>query len=478
MPTRLRTSPAVPALALALATAAVVLAPSVGPAPIAPTAEATTYQVQSRTAARATQHLRSDTRLAARRVLSQSLTLSAYDLRDNQTGDLNARIGIRYSTDLGLEQRFREDPLFDARFNDLSLDVAYLEYEPIEGLEITAGRQWHRSPLGVADFDGVAVDVTSTTAGWRPFAGIAAGRDVQRGLTPFDPGAWDVQGLPPNESAVTDDPFHWMTAANAGLARDRDHRVQISARQHRRPRADDPDQTATTHRAGATATVQPTDPLTVTTTASYHSVVGGLDRARIDVARRIDPGVVSAGLDHRRPVFDSGSIFNVFGARPHRSGYATWRRPFDRISTTTELRAWARLYFEDRPGLWTTGDDRAVGAALNNRHRLRVAVPLEVNWQISAQTMTGRTGGDQYLGTGRIRAPGPVQDLYLTGRVTGLVSMPDHHRRTSGVATTAGLGAELGLGPGQLAVNLETRAGDVVPTNTTLFAHFDLEAWQ
>lgn len=471
-------------LALAPLLGAALVAASAGlPLPaVNSVAEATTYQIRTQTAARATQHLRSDQTFATPRVLSQSLTLAAYNLNNNVDdggSTFNARLGIRYSTDLGIEQRYRQDPLIDARWNDLSLDIAYLEWEPWEGVQIRGGRQWHRSPLGLTDFDGLALSWEATDGDWRPFGTIAAGRDVQRGLTPFDPGAWDVQGLPPNEATVTDTPWHWMAAANVGIASGRNHRAELSARHHRRPRADDVSQKATTNRVAATASTTPIDDLTVTTTASYHSTFQLFDRSRLDAVYRLERGAVSAGIDHRRPVFHTGSIFNLFGAQPHRSAYGTYRRPIDAISTTVEIRGWTRLYFDDDAGFFDAGDSRAVGAALSNRHDLDIGIPVDVSWQVSAQTMTDRSGGDQYLGTSRVRAPAPVDDLFLTGRLTGLVAMPDHHRRDSGYATTAGLGAEYGLGDlGQFAVNFETRGGTFVPTNTALFAHFELEAWR
>ena len=440
-------------------------------------AQATTYQIQSRTAARATQHLRSDTTFAAPRVFSQSLTLSAYDLRNNDRGDVDARVSLRYVTDLGLAERLRQDPLFDARFNDLSLDLAYVIWRPAEGLELQAGRQWHHSSLGITDFDGLALRWRSQSQGWQPFAAIAVGRDVQRGLTPWDPGAWDVQGLPPNESALTDNPWHLLAAANAGAGRDRRHRFEVSAQQHRRPRADQVGQWITTHRVGATATTTPADPVTLTTTASYHSVVGHLDRTRIDAAFRITGGVLSTGVDHRRPVFDSSSIFNLFGAQPHRSAYATYRRPVAPLAGALELRSWTRFYFDETRPLWSLGDERAVGAALGGRHRFEVVVPLRLFWQMSAQTMTGQSGGDQYLGDLRLRATAPVEGLFVTGRLLGLYASPSHHRRSSGYATTAALGTEITLGDlAKFSLNIESRLGSFTPPNTALFALFELEA--
>ena len=439
-------------------------------------AQATTYHVQTRTAFRATQHLRSDTTWATPRILSQSLTLSAFDLRGNDEGDVNARLSLRYRTDLGLEQRLRQDPLFDARWNDGSLDVAYVEWRPFEALRLTAGRQWYRSPLGITDIDGLAVAWRDNSTGLRPFASVAAGRDVQRGLTPWDPGAFDVQGLPPNESVITDDPWHFMTAASAGLVDDGRNRVEFAAQQHRRPSSAPQNGTATTRRFGATATTSPADRLTLTTTASFHSLIDHIDRTRLDAAYRVGGGVAGAGVDHRRPIFDSSSIFNLFGAQPSRSAYVTYRRPIEAISTTVELRSWTRLYFDESASVLGLGDEQALGAALANFHRFELLVPLDIYWQVSAQTLTGVRGGDQYLGTARLRGPGPVDGLFLTGRVLGMWAAPGHPRRQSGYATTAGLGAEVEVGEvGSLSVNMESRFGTYTPANTAVFALFELE---
>ena len=465
--------------ALLLCTAATLLAyPAITAVDPPEAAAATTYHIQSRTSARATQHLRSDTTFATPRVFSQSLTLSAHDLRGQGEADVNARLSIRYSTDLGLQQRLRQDPLFDARWNDLSLDLAYIEWRPYSGLQMSAGRQWHRSPLGITDFDGLAVSVRTTGEEWSPFFGIAAGRDVQRGLTPWDPGAWDVQGLPPNE-AVLADRWHWMAAATAGVASDQRHRAELAAEHHRRPRGDGSPDAATTQRFGASTTVSPSDPLTLTTTASFHSTIDGIDRVHLDAAYRLGEGVVTTGIDHRQPIFDSSSIFNLFGAQPHRSAYATYRRPLMALATTVEIRSWTRLYFDENAGLFDAGDERAVGAALVNHHRLQWGIPFELSWQISAQTMTGQSGGDQYLGDARVRAPGPMDGLFLTGRMLGLWAATSHHRRNSGYAATGVVGAELEVGEmGQLSVHVENRMGSQTRANTALFALFELETWR
>ena len=257
-------------------------------------ADATTYQIRSQTSARANQYMRSDTSLAAPRVFSQALTLSAFDLRGNQTGDFNARIRMRYITDFALASRLRQDPLFDARWNDLSLDVAFLQWQPVDFFQMSGGRHWHMSSLGISDIDGISFTLEAPTGSWRPFLGGAVGRDVQRGLTPWDPGAWDIQGLPPNEAAVAEYPWHLYVAGRAGIAQGRRHRAEFAAQQHRRPRLDGSGDSATTRRVGVTTTISPLNPLTVTGTTSYHSVTGGVDRAHLDAAYRIGDGVVSA----------------------------------------------------------------------------------------------------------------------------------------------------------------------------------------
>ena len=444
-------------------------------------AHATTYQIQARTAARATQHVRADRSFATPRIFSQSLTLSAYDLRDNQANDFSARVSLRYGTDLGLATRLRQDPLFDPRWNDLSLDLAYLQWRPSQGVELTAGRHWHPSPLGVTDLDGLSVawraDRRANDGDLVPFLRAAAGRDVQRGLTPFDPGTWDVQGLPPNQAGLTDDPWHLILAAQGGLtAADHRHRVEIAARQTRRPRRPGEHRWSTTHRVGATGTISPAQAVTLSSTASFHSLVGTVDRARLDAAWQMGRTTWSAGVDQRRPVFDAASIFNLFGAQPHRSAYASVRRPIDAVATTLEVRTWGRAYFNESAPLRSLGDEQAIGGAVAAHQSLFVLVPLDVMWQFSAQTLTDRSGGDQYLGTLRVRAPGPRDGVYLTGRMMGLWATPDHHRRQAGYATSAGLGAEVQLSEsGTLGVSMESRMGSITRTNTALFALFELD---
>ena len=445
---------------------------------LSPDAAATTYHIRAQTAARATQSLRSDTTFAAPRVWSQSLTLSAYDLRGVGDNTLNARVSLRYATDFALASRLRADPLFDARFNDLSLDLAFLQWQPLDGLELTAGRQWYFSALGINDFDGLAISLRVPDGDWRPFLSLAAGRNVQRGLTPWDPAAWDIQGLPPNEVALSDDPFHLVGAARAGVVHRDQQRIELAIEQFQRrsPLSTD---WITTRRLGAAARLAPREDFTLSTAASFHSAVQGLDRFQIDAAFRRGKGFFSTGLDHRHPVFDSRSIFNLFGASPYRSAYSTYGHHFSLFSTRLELRGWLRAYFDSPPIGIDFGDARALGGALSGFHRFPLVVPLDFSWQLSAQTFSDDSGGDQYLGDLRLRAPSPIDGLFLTGRLLTLYAAPSHHRYTSGTATSALLGAEIAIAElGLLSLALEGRGGSFTPSNTALFALFELEAWR
>ncbi len=447
-------------------------------------AQATTYQIHAQSAAWATQYLRSDTSLQAPRVVSQSLQISAYDLRDNQRGDVNARLRFSYQTDLGLQTRLRQEPLFDARWNDLNLDLAYLEWRPIDGLSLTAGRQWISDPLGLSDIDGLTLrwhpstEASSTERRLSPEASVSIGRDVHRGLTAFDPGAWDIQGLPPNDSTADVNPWHMVGAASLGLRYGPRHRVIVAGRQYHRPTGAD-DQHITTRRLGATATASPTSSMTVTSTASYHSTPATLDRARLDATYRLNGASLSAGLDHRRPIFESTSIFNLFGAQPHRSAYASYQRPIQRWSTAIELRTWTRLYQSEDASFFSTGDDHALGTALAMNHRLYAGFPFQLYWQLSAQTLTEQRGGDQYLAQGRLRTPSPIDDLYFQARLLGLWAEPGAHRLDRARALSTSVGADYALGDvGDLSLNIETRRATTTPTNTAAFLVFEMEAWR
>lgn len=104
-------------------------------------AQATTYRLRVQTVGRATQFYRSDRRVAAPRSLTQMLSLSAFDLGNDQSGKLSAQLSVRYFSDFGLEQRLRNDPMFGDRWNATTLDLAYVNWRPFEALHLRLGRQ-------------------------------------------------------------------------------------------------------------------------------------------------------------------------------------------------------------------------------------------------------------------------------------------------------------------------------------------------
>lgn len=440
-------------------------------------AEATTYQIRSQSSARATQWMRSDGTLAAPRVWSQSLTLAAYDLQDRGDGSLNGRVSLRYLTDFSLAQRFRADPLYASRFNDLTLDIALVQWRATESLEVILGRQWVTSALGINDMDGLALHFRYDSGTLRPFFAISVGRDVAQGLTPFDSSSWDVQGIPVNERALESAPWHLVSSIRGGAQIGTSNRIEIAAEQFQRPERNS--SWIYTRRVGAFGTFAPRDDLVLTTSGSVHSQIGTVDRFQAQGFYHRNESYLSIGVDHRKPIFDAGSIFNLFGAQPYQSGYLTLGRSLQGRGARIELRGWGRVYFEEASPVFSLGDAQAIGGALFARQILDIAMPVELTWQVSAQTFTDNSAGEQYLGDFRLRVPAPLEGLYITGRLLGLVATPESHRKETGYGGSALLGAEIDVGGvGQLYLSVEGRGGSYTRANTALFAHFQLEAWR
>ncbi|MBA2660738.1 MAG: hypothetical protein H0U74_00460 [Bradymonadaceae bacterium] len=181
-----------------------------------PEAWATTYRLRTLTVGRATQYFRADATVVAPRRLTQALALSAFDLGDDNSGSLNAHLSVRYFSDFGLEQRLRSEPLFADQWNATTLDLAYLDWRPLDALTLRLGRQWAMGSLGVRDFDGAWVRFAPTTGALVPYVELYGGRDVQLGLSAWDPSSWDVQGLPPNDDGIEGAPWHWLAGTHLG----------------------------------------------------------------------------------------------------------------------------------------------------------------------------------------------------------------------------------------------------------------------
>ncbi len=454
-------------------------------------AEATTYRLQVQTIGRATQFYRSDRRVVAPRTLTQMLNLSAFDLGNDQSGRLSAQLSVRYFSDFGLEQRLRDDPMFGDRWNATTLDLAYVNWRPVESLQLRLGRQWAMGVLGVRDFDGILVRWESPASGaLASFVEIHGGRDVESGLTRWDPQNWDVQGLPVQaDGELEGAPWHWMTGMQAGASVENLAHVAVGYRRRFYRGAQDKTVTGD-ERLGAAWTASPTRSLGLSASASYHTILGGVDTAKASAVWRlpVDSALwtspfVSAGVEHRRPIFDSASIFNLFGAQPYQGVFASGQVRSESIATEFELRGWARMYHGEASsagGAWlgNPGDSQAVGVAVAHRSDLRLGQRLlRWNSQISHQFSTGDSyGGDQFLGESRLRAPLGWQRIYLSGRALLLIAWPEHHRHEPGYAATGVLGADIPLGPvALLSLASEISMGSFYPSNSSLFLTFKLE---
>lgn len=454
-------------------------------------AEATTYRVRTLTVGRATQYFRSDQSIAAPRRLTQGLNLSAYDLVGDRSGSFNAHLGIRYFSDFALEERLRRDPLFADQWNDLTLDIAYLQWRPWTPLELRLGRQWSMSAAGMRDFDGALLRLSPGNGGdVQPYVEIYGGRDVQLGLTRWDPSSWDVQGLPPNEGGIEGAPWHWTLGAQLGLRWSDQLWTELAYGRRFRPPIDDLDLASGQgmiigeERLALATSASPHSTLTFSTRTSYHTLLQAFDRASLMGSWRVPWGgeqvrspVVTLGVDERRPIFDSSSIFNLFGPRPHRGAFMTYQHPVEGISTLLEGRTWTRFYFDDEQSPFL-GDSRAIGGALAHHSRLAIADhPIQWTSQISHQIGGAElSGSHQFLGESRVRIPVIWDDVYLSARGLILLSQPSHFRRDSAYALSGVLGAEIPVGDNaRFSLAVETSGSSLYPVNTSAFASFELE---
>ena len=452
-------------------------------------AHATTYQVRTQSRARATQHLRADRRWEASRTWTQALHLSAHDLMGDRTGRLNARLSFRYFSDAALSPELREDPRAVDRFNDLTLDLAYVDWRPFEALQLRAGRHWAGSALGVVDLDGLSAELELGEGPTRQMVRAWAGRQVDHRLGPFDPATFDVQGVPLNDPYASRAQSTLMGAA-LGVRHRRLHRVEVAASRSARAIAPpegwgSTDARQIEHCFGMSALITPARSLNLSALLTFHGPARAFDRALLQGALAAGKTTtVSVGLDHRLPIFDAASIFNLFGASPRQSAYLSVMRALPAAQTSLEVRAWARAY-RDAGDLLSLPDHLAPGAALGAHTRLRLFErDARLSAQFSYQTHTeGAPTGDQLLVDASLRVAATPRRLWLTARhltlyTTGAsgsrVGPGDEHR----LALSTSLGAEVGLGAlARLALLAEHRQGSALPSHALLYANLTLELW-
>lgn len=456
-------------------------------------ADAASYRVRTYSLGRATQTFRSDRTAAPRRTFTQGLDLRAYDLLGDRTGRLNAALGARYTTDFAIPSGRRDDPLHAHRWNDFALRLAYLDWRATQGVELRLGRQWSRGSLGIRDFDGLRLELTPrldpATHGLLVLYG---GRDVQLGTASYNTDSYDVQGLPSSNSddvaPIAPDPSSraWIAGGRVGLGwEERRGSVEFSYRKRWRTAPDSAETRTGSERFGLAASATPRRRLTVSTAAAYHTLLGTVDEASLDVAWNAPGpfGTVSTGVEHRHPWFDASSIFNLFGTRPHQGGHATYQQGVPELRTEFEARTWGRIY---------RGDPQSTGFRRTSRKTTRVGGALAhqselypwghfVDWssQFSLEADTAGEESSHVLADTRARTPVAFDDLFLHGRVLLLATTAQNVFARSGAAATYVLGVDIPVPElGTFSLMAERTVGTYHRPTMNIFGTLKLEFWR
>lgn len=480
-------------LALLVSTVASLLAGWLLPA----NALAENYRVRTYSLGRATQTFQPDRTAATRRVYTQGLDLRAYDLLGDRSGRLDAALGARYTTDFMTPQNRRDDPIYANRWNHFALQLAYLDWRAAPGVHLRLGRQWSRGSLGVRDFDGLRAELNPRLdTATRGLLGVYAGRDVELGTASYNSDTFDVQGLPSSNADDVDPigpaPDHrsWIAGGRIGLEWERSASLEFAYRKRWRTRAGEPVLTSSDARTGSErfgfgASATPQRRVTVSSSAAYHTLLERIDQAGLDVAWDVPGplGTVSTGLEHRHPWFDSSSIFNLFGTRPHQGGHATYQHGVRPLRTEFELRSWGRVYRGDPGSTGLRQTDRKttrVGGAVAHYSDLRPwGRPLDWSSQFSLEADTAGEESTHLLADSRGETPFVFDDLYLTGRVLFLGTTAKNALARSGLAITYVLGLDVPISEfGTFSLMAERTVATYHPSTTNLFGTLELEFWR
>jgi hypothetical protein len=407
-------------------------------------ASAQSYRVRTISIGRATSYLRADRTTAAPRSFVQGLSLRGYDLAGDGSGSTSMYIGVRYGSDFGLPATLRDDPYVDSRWNELSLDAAWVDWKPWHAVTTRIGRQSSYDASGWRNFDGFRLTLSPEIADARMLAEVWGGAEVvHRADDRFGNDDFDVQGLPPNDPYRGGDGPGWIVGSRAGTRLD-EASVEVSwtRRQYQTP-----DQFALgSETFGAAVSLSPTDSVTVASRASYQTVIAQVDHAQLHLAWALPnlASVATIGVEQRVPWFDSGSIWNVFGAQPHQGAYVSYQLDLAPLRQAFEVNGWGRIYHGDVDATdFGAGDDdaRALGASLVHRARF-AALGLPWSWRGlgSAQWTEERAqGGDQYVGDAQLGAHFLRDTAFLYARGIGAFVTPSVLSRFGQGAAWSGL---------------------------------------
>lgn len=460
----------------ALASWAVVAA-----ANLAGTVSAQTLRVDTRTQGRMTQMLRSDGTVDAGRVFGQRLAVHAFDALGTQDGSLNVHAAFRFWNDFGLVDRLKDDHVADMYWSQTVLESAYVDWRPVPWMFGRLGRHTRMDALGARDVDGVSWRLTPRLGpGVRGLVEVWAGQDVLYESSPFSGDFWDVQGVAEG-SAAADAAWSVSYGGRAGISHaDAGMELAWLRRSYGSPQVSYLGE----ERFGLSAHGQISRTTNVVANASYHTLLEDVDRARLILTS--DPfgthTVWTGGVERVIPVFDSGSIFNVFGAQPFEGAWVSVEQGFDAIATTVDARFFGRIYEGDQD-LVDLGEGAAdattygVGAG----HRTDVDALGRV-WTLRSvatysDSVDGAYGGRRILCQSHLRVPA-TRRLALDARGLYLHARPQNARYPDGWGVTGVLGAVLGTELGELSAAFESSHTTFQGQNVQLMVAFDAQVWR
>jgi hypothetical protein len=447
---------------------------------VSQTATAQSIKVQSTSLARMSQMLRSNGTVDAARVFTQRVRLSVYDATGSNDGRLNVHLSFRYSNDFGLVDHLKDDAVADMYWNQAVLDEAYLQWRPFTPINLRAGRFLRLDALGPRDIDGISLQLEPILGkGVSGRIEVWAGRDVFFETSALSGEAWDIQGVPEDSQAGSAD---WTLSGGvrAGLHH-RSAGVEIAWL--RRVYSDAEGDYLGEERVGAAMHGQITDDLNIVSRASYHTVLADVDRASLLAAWRTGPvtPTLSLGLERIVPWFDTGSIFNLFGAQPYEGGWFKVSQPIAALNSEIDVRSFGRIYEGDQDLVdFGKGSADATTWGLGMGHDTRFSLfEHPFTWRsvgTYSDSIDDAYGGARALIQTMLSVEA-VRDVFIQTRGLWLWANPSNDRYKTGTGVTGTLGLEWRTELGRLSAVVESSQTTFQGGNLQAFLSFDVEVW-
>lgn len=454
---------------------------SVGTVAGTPTeAQAQVVKVRSQTTAKLTQMRRIDGTVDAGRVFGQRFSLSAFDADASKTGALNAHLSFRFWNDFGLVDRLKDDSVADMYWSQTILEHAYIDWRFWPSAQLLAGRHFRMDALGARDVDGLTLRLEPRLGqGVRGTLEAWAGQDVFFETTPFAGESWDVQGVPEGSQAAEAD-WTLSTGVRAGL---RHRSGSLEFAWMRRTYADDLGTYVGEERVGAAMQGQLSARANVVASASFHTLLEDVDRARLLVAWSVaERGpVLTTGVERVVPWFDSGSIFNLFGAQPYEGAWATAEQKVEPLNTVFDLRLFGRIYEGDQDLVdFGQGSADATTYGLGAGHVTDFRV-LNRRWEwrsvaTYSDSVDGAYGGKRALVQTRLGVEASRR-IWLDARGLGLWAEPANHRYSAGYGLTGVLGLNWRTELGTFSGFVESSSTTFQGQNLQAFVGYEVEVW-